>query len=429
MVSLFFIVLQRTAVGQWTRSSGIGNSFIGSLSISGNNMIAAVGAQAPDSIFISTDNGNSWSFGSGDTVPLVVTSMVAVGTDLVVGSNNPGGSYFSTNLGHTWNSNTLNFPNPILTRYGISSLAAIGTTIFAATASGAYEQAVPGAAWTPDTVGMVPTGTGGLPSALSLFVSGSNFFMGTGEGGAYLSTNDGVSWSPISDGLPTSYFDGTTIYRFAAAGTAIFAVAIDTEQVSLDIYVTKNNGQFWSKANLQSYRWMNIPSFCSSGQNLFVAADSSVYVSSDNGANWVPSNEGFSPSNGDAGYVISMDTSGPNLVIGTFANGVWTRKLSDFGNSSVTASSIPYAGLSLSLSENPALGSEDKIIYTLSDAGTAEVMVMDELGHNVRMLQNGPAMSGQNIVVIDPLTFEPGTYFVRVVSNGMSAMQKLAIAR
>jgi photosystem II stability/assembly factor-like uncharacterized protein len=432
LCAICLVILLPTAdAQQWTQASGIGNSFIGSLAVFGNNMIAGVGSQEPDSIFTSTDHGKSWSFVLGDTVPLVITSMAAAGTDLVVGSNSPGGSYFSTDAGHTWEMNINDFPNPILSRFSIGVLTAIGDTIFAATGSGVFQQVGPGADWMPDTIGEVPDGDFSPASVVSLLVSGSNFFAGTRDGGAYRSTNEGGSWSPIDSGLPTSYFDGTTVAKFAIKGSTLFAIIPDTDLIHSEVYYTTNEGQSWSKANDQPQNWNNVLGFVSNGQNLFVAADSSVYVSSDNGVNWAPNNDGFPPSNGDAGYIISMDTSGPNLVVGTYANGVWVRKLSDFPVSSVsnTANAALSPVLSLTFSENPASNAGTKIVFTLPAGGIAQVMILDELGRTVRVLQNGMALSGQNELTLDPLAFESGTYFVRLAADGMAATQKLVISR
>ncbi len=424
------IALEQNAVAQWTQANGLKNSFVGSLYTHGSTMFAGVGSKAPDSVFTSTDNGNSWNFGLGDTVPMVITSIVESGTDLVLGSSIPGGSYFSTNAGQSWVLNINDFPNPVLSRYNIAALTAINDTIFAGTASGVFQQIGPGSDWTSDTIGQVPDGDFAPAEVVSLLVSGSNFFAGTQDGGAYRSTNDGASWSPIDSGLPTSYFSGTTVANLAIGGTTLFAIIPDTDLIHSEVYFTTNAGESWSKANNQSLNWNNVLGFVSSGQNLFVAADSSVYVSSDNGATWATANNGFPPSNGDAGYVISMDTSGPNLVVGTYANGVWTRKLSDFPVSSVSpANAVSNSGLSLTLSENPASSAGTKIVFTLQNGGETQVLLMDELGRSVRMLQNGFASAGQNEVTIDPLTLEPGTYFVRVAANGTSAMQKLVIAR
>src|ERR1700733_7332057 len=120
MCGLFLIVTAHQIYGQqWTQSIGVGNSFIGCIASSRNNLIAGGGASTEskgfkDSIFISTNNGNAWSIVS-DSVPLVITSMAVVGTDILVASDKPGGAYYSSDLGTTWNPNVTDFPYPFLT--------------------------------------------------------------------------------------------------------------------------------------------------------------------------------------------------------------------------------------------------------------------------------------------------------------------------
>jgi hypothetical protein len=86
-------------------------------------------------------------------------------------------------------------------------------------------------------------------------------------------------------------------------------------------------------------------------------------------------------------------------------------------------------GLNLLISQNPASNSVTNLSYTLANGGPVKVELMDELGRSVRMLQNGNATAGQNTIAIEPQSLEAGTYFVRVEANGMSAMQKLVIAK
>jgi hypothetical protein len=430
MCALFLIASNHKAFGQqWTQANGIGNTFIGCLATTGDTLMVSSGSGKKDSIFISTDNGNNWSMVS-DNVPTVITTMVANGTDFIVGSDRPGGSFYSKDFGNTWMPNDSDFPLPSISNYSISSLVDIGDTIFAATGEGVYLQTAPGAPWTPDTVGMEYSG-GEVPAANSLTILGTNWFVATQDAGAYLSTNDGASWLPVNNGLPPSYYYGTTVGAFASSDTTLFAVIPDTNFITTEIYSTKNNGQNWSQANLLPQNWGGVYGFLSSGHNLFVACDSGVYVSSDEGANWVQANQGLPVSNGIGNYILAMTTSGSNLAIGTFTKGVWIRKLSDFGNSSVSpnTNAASNMGLNLTLSENPASSSEAKVFFTLPEAGFAQMLLMDELGRNVRLLQNGFAQAGQNEVVIDPLALDPGTYFVRVEANGMTAMQKFVVAR
>jgi hypothetical protein len=85
--------------------------------------------------------------------------------------------------------------------------------------------------------------------------------------------------------------------------------------------------------------------------------------------------------------------------------------------------------LNLYFSANPASNSETKLSFTTKQSGNVAVSVMDALGKEVRMLHNGPAQAGQNIIAIDPTKFAAGTYFIRVNVNGLAATRKLIITK
>ena len=142
------------------------------------------------------------------------------------------------------------------------------------------KQLAPGDSWTPDTTGMGGMPKDEYPVVNLLLLLGNNWFAATQARGAYRSANAGTSWVAIDSGLPSSYYYGTTVNGFAAAGTTVYAVALDTDQIHTDIYSTTNSGIAWNKVSLQSQSWNMVSGFLSSGEHLFVAADSSVYVSS-----------------------------------------------------------------------------------------------------------------------------------------------------
>jgi hypothetical protein len=125
-----------------------------------------------------------------------------------------------------------------------------------------------------------------------------------------------------------------------------------------------------------------------------------------------------------------------------YTNGAYTASLITYGSAqtvlsasySVTASNSVNESqqasndeLNLYLSQNPASNSATSLTYTLQKGGSVQVELMDELGRSVRMLQNGRASAAVNIIPIDPKTLAPGMYFIRVETDGMSAMRKLVI--
>jgi len=86
-----------------------------------------------------------------------------------------------------------------------------------------------------------------------------------------------------------------------------------------------------------------------------------------------------------------------------------------------------YDPLTLRLSSNPVTNTETHLFYTIKSSGPASLWIMDPLGRNVQMLQNGYVSAGEHIIPINVGAMAPGTYFIRLESNGMRAMRKLII--
>jgi hypothetical protein len=99
------------------------------------------------------------------------------------------------------------------------------------------------------------------------------------------------------------------------------------------------------------------------------------------------------------------------------------------GTSSVSNNSLSSDGLSdIYLSQNPT-SSEMKLSFSMKSSGNVQISLMDVLGREVHILQNGRASAGQNIIPIDLSKFSAGSYFVRVTAEGMALTRKLIITK
>jgi len=98
-------------------------------------------------------------------------------------------------------------------------------------------------------------------------------------------------------------------------------------------------------------------------------------------------------------------------------------------SSSAVAEAITEDPLQIRISANPVTNRETRLFYTMKTEGNAQVSLMDQLGHEVRLLQNGYAPAGQNFLPIDPTTLSSGTYFLRVNADGVTGIRKLIIAK
>jgi hypothetical protein len=134
------------------------------IAVSGTNLFAGTGGANAGGVFLSTDNGTSWS---------------------------------DDNTGLLWATQ-------------VSAFAVSGTNIFAATDHGVFLSTNNGASWTS-------TSNGWEYSYVADFASsGTNIFASTGYGGLYRSTNNGISWPAVAGPL-------ALIGPLAISGTNLFA--------------------------------------------------------------------------------------------------------------------------------------------------------------------------------------------------------------
>lgn len=163
----------------------------------------------------------------------------------------------------------------VLYIHNVLSLAVYGDTIFTGTNSnvGVYRSTNNGANWYPTSLDSF--------SILSLAISGNIIFAGTLNHGLYKSTDNGRTWHQTS-------LTNQTVTALAINRNVIFA---GTAYPNNGIYKSTDSGVTWIQSGLVDRQVNSIAIY---GTSIFAGTpDSGVYVSRYNGANWLPSNEGF----------------------------------------------------------------------------------------------------------------------------------------
>lgn len=135
------------------------------LAANGSNLFAGTDTAG---VFLSTNNGTSWTAVSTGMTKIYVNTLVVNDSNLFAGTS--GGAFLSTNNGTSWKSVGLG---------GVNALAVNGANLFAGVTGGVYLSTNNGTSWTAVNTGLT---NGGTITVLSLAVSSTNLFAGTYAG-------------------------------------------------------------------------------------------------------------------------------------------------------------------------------------------------------------------------------------------------------
>jgi hypothetical protein len=166
------------------------------LAASGANIFAGTDG---NSLFYSLNNGASWS--PANVNMYTVLSLNISGANIFSGTHMVG-VYLSGNNGATWTSKGLMYKD-------IWSLVSSGSNIFAGTGDSIYLSTDIGTSW-------IPVFNPGF-NCIALAAFGTNIFAGTRGGGVFLSTNNGVSWTSVNQGLTA-----LNVYSLAISDSTVF---------------------------------------------------------------------------------------------------------------------------------------------------------------------------------------------------------------
>jgi hypothetical protein len=219
-------------------------SDVWSIAVDGTSIFAGTYGSG---IFLSNNNGGSWILLTAG--PYDVTALAASGTNIFAGTDG-NGLFYSLNNGATWSPANVNM-------YTVLSLNINGVNIFSGTHMvGIYLSDNNGATWT--SKGLM------YKDIWSLSSNGSNSYAGTDDT-IYLSTDIGTNWIPV-------FNTGFNCTALAAFGTNIFAGTRGG-----GVFLSTNNGISWTSVN-QGLTSLIVYSLAIS--------DSNVFLGTDNGGVW-----------------------------------------------------------------------------------------------------------------------------------------------
>ena len=247
----------------------------------------------------------------------------------------------------------------------VSALAFSGTNLFAGTSGsstgGAYLTTDNGTSWS------APDANLGNPYITAFAVSPTYLFAATDIGVDRLPTNGG-QWTFVSSGLTNR-----SVYALAIRDTNLFAGTLG------GVYLSTNNGTNWSRVS-SGMTDTAVTSLAVRNTNLFAGTQGGhIFLSTNNGTNWTEADSGVTSS-----FVQALATIGTNIFAGT-GGGVFLSTNSGTHWTPVT-SGLTKSVYALLVSGTNLLAGTQNGVYRTSNNGTSWTAVNSGLGNSVYAL-------------------------------------------
>ncbi len=340
-MAFFRIDLALAQTPPWQQTNGPEGATVSMIAVNkANGYIYAVVAGA--GMMRSTDNGASWVLKNNGLGNVTVQCLVInAGGDIFAGTSSQG-IFRSTDHGESW----VQVNTGIATNHrNVRALIVKASNgyIFAGTSAlGLYRSSNNGNSWTPLPTGL--TGTVAIQAFAVNHASGM-IFAGTDNRHGLRSSDNGNTWTRTDT---SSIYNNIRALAVAADG-AVVAGADSANSTKRAILRSNNDGENWTLvlAPSSSVTWFVLNS---SNQIWAGTGGSGVYVSSDNGSNWTPRNDGL------RGYgirVLALNAS-DHLFAGAHCSGIF-RSTSNGASWEAMNNGLRYTEI-LSLASNHATG-------------------------------------------------------------------------
>jgi ligand-binding sensor domain-containing protein len=230
-------------------------------------------------------------------------------------------------------------------------------------------------------------GSVNVGTVTALAVSGTNLLAGCPDG-AFLSENNGETWSAIDSGLKNNI-----VTCLAVIGTTFFAGTLN------GLFRSTDSGKNWIEVTSGLPPDASITASEAVGSNFFIGTSYGVFLSTNDAVSWDSANSGLPY--GD--FVTAFALNDSNIFAGTYYNGVflstnngksWNSVSSRLTNDTITAMTISGANL--------FAGTNDSGVFLSTNNGTTWNAVNTGLNNlNIHSLASSGAdvLLGNNLGV------------------------------
>ena len=236
--------------------------------------------------------------------------------------------------------------------------------------------------------------------------------------GVFVTTNNGSSWTNITQNLPNRYPMDMTVDPTNEAVAYITYSGFGTGHV----FKTTDYGENWTDISAEL---PDVPTNAVIVDPLFpdhvyVGNDIGVFVSTNGGDNWEAYQEGLST----ATMIFDLKISHLNrkLRAATHGNGAYQRDLLD----EVTSVKEVLVIEGVTSYPNP-FRDQSTLQYELKETGQVTIQLLNASGQLIRTLLNEQQFAGTNEVQIQRQELSSGIYFCRLSFQGQQKVHKLVI--
>jgi hypothetical protein len=210
----------------------------------------------------------------------------------------------------------------------ICTFAVSGTSLFAGAwndqqTGGVYRSTDNGMHWASANTGLWGMGIS------SLAVNGSYLFAGTWEGGLFCSTDQGTHWTPTS-------YPGLLVSALVVKDSNVLVASVD-----YGVLRTVDCGITWSAAYSGLYCTI-VNCFCVDGANLYACTDNGVFVSTNDGLNWL--RQGLTGKNVECLAVrnstLFAATNKSGILRNSITDTTWTAVSAGIGTTTTTSIAV-----------------------------------------------------------------------------------------
>jgi ligand-binding sensor domain-containing protein len=208
-----------------------------------------------------------------DSLPnYTIQSLLINSSDYIFAGSYGHGVSRSTNNGAWWNQSGL--PGTEVYSFAQNSSGYIFAGV-GYLSQGAFLSTDQGVTWNP--IGLTSSN-----AVAALAINSSGWVFAGTYGNVYITKDNGTNWTPINNGLPS----GPAVLSLAINSSNYIFAGLGYTSNNLGVYLSKDNGSNWSFSGLANCGDIHSLAINSSGY-IFAGTDKGVFLSTDNGTNWV----------------------------------------------------------------------------------------------------------------------------------------------